>query len=276
MIALYYSKNDNKSKQIIQALTKYPTQGIHWISIDDRFQNKNGVVCVRLQTGAILPLPTELKGVPALLISKKNYAPQILYGRDIIGFFQPQQQQAVQQATQQNMEPQFDSIEPVSLSGGICSDHFCSLAEGYGAVDLKSMRASNTHNYQEYNTQDNGSLGLLQQPINMKGEPDLTAIENQKRQQYYQTPPQNNYQQQQQSSQYQMPQIPQTSSSYNYGDMLPQTNTNKNQELPAHLQPIDATKLRDSSRNIDSEMSRFQQERDNQTKYIQNNQKRVM
>jgi hypothetical protein len=258
MQIFYYGKTCTKSKQIIPILSKNPAiiQNIHFICIDDRFADKNGQICVRLPTGNIVPLPEGLKGTPALLVSKQGYHPEIFYGDKILLFFQPQQEQAIKHATQQNMEPIFDCLE--SAVGGVISDKYSSLDEIYNQNVVSgniSTTSSQLHKYHTYQN-DNGS-GLLNQTITMKGEPKEPN---------------------QSGSFGHTLQTHQNPTQYNYGDMLggTQQTNRRNVELPANMQPIDANQLRKNDRNIDSEMARFQQERENDFKNLQKRQQRAL
>jgi hypothetical protein len=148
---LYYSNFCEHSKKLLQGLSKTNVnKDLHFICIDKRVKEGNKTYIV-LESGQKIVLPDTISRVPALLLLNKNY--EVLYGEDIVQHLRPQQEVAIRQATQNNMEP-----TAFSLGGGnfgIVSDNYSFLdmepadLEAKGNGGLRQM-----HNYVHLSYQD--------------------------------------------------------------------------------------------------------------------------
>ena len=100
---LYYSQYCESSNKILSTLSKFNiADNVHFICIDKRVQ-KNGKIYVILQNGQEMLLPENITKVPALMILNQQY--RIIYGNEIINFFQGSMQTQVNQATKNNTVP---------------------------------------------------------------------------------------------------------------------------------------------------------------------------
>ena len=106
---LYYSNFCQHSKSLIQAVGRTPeiTKDMHFICIDKRVKRGDKIYIV-LENGQEIVMPSSVTMVPALLLLNDNH--RIIYGEDIMKYFQPRQQVVTQVATQNNMEPQAFAI----------------------------------------------------------------------------------------------------------------------------------------------------------------------
>jgi hypothetical protein len=148
---LYYSNFCEHSKKLLQSLSKTnANKDLHFICIDKRIK-EGGKTYIVLESGQKIVLPETISRVPALLLLHKNY--EVLYGDAIVQHLRPQQEVAVRQATQNNMEP-----SAFSLGGGnfgIISDNYSFLdmdpteLEAKGNGGLRQM-----HNYVHLSYQD--------------------------------------------------------------------------------------------------------------------------
>jgi hypothetical protein len=153
---LYYSKYCDVSKKYLQMLTKTNAQkDIHFICIDKRVQEANKTYIV-LENGQKIILPENVTRVPALLLLNQGY--QVLYGEQILQHLKPQQEIAVKQATQNNMEPL-----AFSLGGGgfnnIVSDQYSFLDQAPEELEAKGNGGlRQMHNYVDLNTAFSGQI----------------------------------------------------------------------------------------------------------------------
>ena len=106
---LYYSNFCQHSKSLIQAVGRTPeiTKDMHFICIDKRVKRGDKTYIV-LENGQEIVMPSSVTMVPALLLLNDNH--RIIYGQDIMKYFQPRQQVVTKVATQNNMEPQAFAI----------------------------------------------------------------------------------------------------------------------------------------------------------------------
>jgi len=160
---LYYSNYCEPSKKLLQAITKTQNaKDIHFICIDKRVKDNNGKVFIILQNEQKIIMPENVTRVPALLLLNQNY--KVIYGDDIYQHLKPQQQQQIQQATKNNMEPVTfqDGFSAFGgFGGGIVSDNFSFLDQSdkelsvQGGGGLRQM-----HNYVSLNEASNLNMHL--------------------------------------------------------------------------------------------------------------------
>ena len=189
---LYYSNYCEPSKKLLQTVTKTQnTKDIHFICIDKRVKDNNGTTFIVLQNGQKIVMPTNVTKVPALLLLKQDY--KVIYGDDIYKYFKPQQQQQVQQATKNNMEPVtfqdgFGAFGGVG-GGGIVSDHFSFLDQSDTELSVKGEGGvRQMHNYVSLNESMNLSMKLPQDETEYKtdklkeGETSVEALQRKREQ----------------------------------------------------------------------------------------------
>ena len=155
---LYYSNFCNHSKSIIQTLSKTNlSKDIHFICIDKRVKEDNKTYII-LENGQRIILPETVNRVPALLLLNNNY--EILYGEGILNFFKPKQEVAVQQATNNNIEPMAFSFGGGSASAyGIMSDNYSFLDMNSDELSAKGNGGvRQMHNYVHTTYMDNNSI----------------------------------------------------------------------------------------------------------------------
>lgn len=123
---LYYSNFCQHSKALIQSVGRTPeiTKDVHFICIDKRIKRGDKTYII-LENGQEIVMPNAVSMVPALLLLNDNH--RIIYGEEIMKFFQPRQQVVRRVATQNNMEPQ-----AFSLSGG----DFGSMSDSFSYFDM--------------------------------------------------------------------------------------------------------------------------------------------
>jgi hypothetical protein len=160
---LYYSNFCEPSKKLLQTVTKTQNaKDIHFICIDKRVKDSNGKVYIILQNDQKIIMPENVTRVPALLLLNQNY--KVIYGDEIYQHFRPQQQQQIQQATKNNMEPitfqdGFNSFG--GFGGGIVSDNFSFLDQSDTDLSVKgSGGMRQMHNYVSLNEANNLSMNL--------------------------------------------------------------------------------------------------------------------
>lgn len=115
---------------------------IHFINIDRRVRKPNGATYVVLENSQEILLPPSVNQVPALLLLNKGN--QVLFGQDILKFFEPRQQKEQQQATRNNGEPM-----AYSWAGGSGGSGFGVVSDNYSYLD---------QNAQDLSTQGSGGL----------------------------------------------------------------------------------------------------------------------
>ena len=100
---LYYSKYCKNCDSIISRLSKTSIQkDIHFICIDKRVKEGNKIYLL-LEGGKKVLLPETVKKVPAILLLYQGY--RVLYGKDIMNYYQPKINAETGIATQNNLEP---------------------------------------------------------------------------------------------------------------------------------------------------------------------------
>ena len=142
---LYYSNFCNHSKNIVQQLSKTTvSKDIHFICIDKRVKDENNKVYIILENGQRIIMPETLNRVPALLLLNNNYT--ILYGDNILNYLKPKQEMAIQESTNNNMEPSAFSISKTGF--GIVSDQYSFLDMSNEELNAKgSGGLRQMHNY---------------------------------------------------------------------------------------------------------------------------------
>ena len=142
---LYYSNFCNHSKNIVQQLSKTSvSKDIHFICIDKRVKDENNKVYIILENGQRIIMPETLNRVPALLLLNNNYT--ILYGDNILNYLKPKQEMAIQESTNNNMEPSAFSISKTGF--GIVSDQYSFLDMSNEELNAKgSGGLRQMHNY---------------------------------------------------------------------------------------------------------------------------------
>jgi len=125
---LYYSNFCQHSKSLIQAVGRTPeiTKDMHFICIDKRVKRGDKTYII-LENGQEIVMPSSVTMVPALLLLNDNH--RIIYGQDIMKYFQPRQQVVTKVATQNNMEPQ-----AFALGGG----GYGSMSDSFSYFDMNS------------------------------------------------------------------------------------------------------------------------------------------
>lgn len=159
---LYYSRFCESSNKILAALSKYSIiDSIHFICIDKRV-NKGGKIYVILENGQEMLLPEAINQVPALMILSQQY--RIIYGGDILKYFQSFMQAQVNHATKNNTVPVQTQANDSGLSGfggfggfsgfgsGIVSDSYSFLDQNVDELDPKGNGGlRQMHNYATLN-----------------------------------------------------------------------------------------------------------------------------
>ena len=142
---LYYSNFCNHSKNIVQQLSKTTvSKDIHFICIDKRVKDQNNKVFIILENGQRIIMPDTVNRVPALLLLNNNYT--ILYGDQILNHLKPKQEMAIQESTNNNMEPSAFSISKTGF--GIVSDQYSFLDMSTDELNAKgSGGLRQMHNY---------------------------------------------------------------------------------------------------------------------------------
>ena len=126
---LYYSNYCEHSKKIIGKLARTMTkEEVHFICIDNR-ETKNNRIYIILQNGQRLILPPNVSKVPALLLMKQEG--RIIYGDDIINFFEPKENYKKQKNTLNNGEP-------LAFSSG----EMGGMSDNYAYLDLSPEELS--------------------------------------------------------------------------------------------------------------------------------------
>ena len=188
---LYYSNYCEPSKKLLQTVTKTQnTKDIHFICVDKRVKDNNGTTFIVLQNGQKIVMPTNVTKVPALLLLKQDY--KVIYGDDIYKYFKPQQQQQIQQATKNNMEPVTfqDGFGAFGgFGGGIVSDHFSFLDQSDTEMSVKGEGGvRQMHNYVSLNDSMNLTMHLPQDDTEYKtdkikdGEMSIEALQRKREQ----------------------------------------------------------------------------------------------
>src|SRR6056300_1161853 len=100
---LYYSKYCKNCDSIIGKLSKTSVQkDIHFVCVDKRTR-KEGKTYLMLDGGKQVLLPETVQKVPAILLLYQGY--RVLYGKDIMNYYQPKINAETGVATKNNEEP---------------------------------------------------------------------------------------------------------------------------------------------------------------------------
>lgn len=169
---LYYSNYCNYSKTVLQNISKNVSSSddVHFICIDNRIV-ENGKTYIIFQNGQKIILPENIQKVPSLLLINDGFR-VIDDSNQIVDFFKPKQQERMQQATMNNMEP-----VAFGFGGGcgssIVSDNFSFLDQ-----DSKQMEARGDggmrqmHSYMSLN--DNTSIYTPEDEVDYKNGPKMS------------------------------------------------------------------------------------------------------
>ena len=149
---LYYSNFCKHSQTLLQTLSKQPSsKDIHFICIDKRTKDEKGKTFILLENGQKIIMPENVNRVPALLLLNQGY--QVLYGEAISNHLKPQQQVAVRQATQNNLEPMAFSFG--GAGSFVSSDQYSFLDMDTDALSAKGNGGvRQMHNYVDLNYND--------------------------------------------------------------------------------------------------------------------------
>lgn len=168
---LYYSKYCENSKKLLQNLSKSNVaKDIHFVCIDKRVKEANGKTYILFENGQKMLLPENITKIPALLLLNQNY--RVLYGDDIQTHFKPKEEIQVRRATNNNMTPLPQSLEPFGGFGGygVVSDNYSFLDQSdsdLGTSGNGGMRQM--HNYVGLNN-DQVMMHLPQDDAEYKSE----------------------------------------------------------------------------------------------------------
>lgn len=122
---LYYSNLCEHSKKILTFLSRSKLKDeIHFICIDKR-EIKNNECHIILENGQSVILPSKITKVPALLLLNDTYT--TIYGNDILEYFKPKEEKNIEEATDNNMEPNAFSIQNAFSAFGVHSDTYSYL-----------------------------------------------------------------------------------------------------------------------------------------------------
>jgi len=137
---LYYSNYCNKSKEILNTLSKSSAKdAIHYLCIDRREKDNGGNTYLLLEKGQRVILPPSVNKVPALLLLNEGH--RVLFGGDILNHLNPRQISYDKPTVNKQMEP-----SPYGFGGesnyGVSSDSYSFwdqssdelLAEGNGGM----------------------------------------------------------------------------------------------------------------------------------------------
>jgi hypothetical protein len=213
---LYYSNQCEKSKAILQALTRGSAhKEVHFLCIDKRIKVANNWYIV-LENGDKVVLPPQIDRVPALLLMSQGH--KVIFGDAILQYMQPRIVVANNAATQNNGEPFPFSTGTDFMGGfGVASDNFSFLDQSSDELSAKgSGGLRQLYNYatidfhdkintptEDYTPDKVGAVSLEQ--LQQKRNSDIgPAVSNQQQFQQQQAQ-QRGFQQQQQLQQQQPP-----------------------------------------------------------------------
>ena len=132
---LYYSNYCNNCKNLLSIISRTDLiKNIHFICIDKR-NIKNGKTYVVLESNQELFLTDNIKSVPALLLLNDNY--KIYYGKDIIEYLKPIEQNSRDIATNNEGEPECFAISNNSSYIGVVSDSYSFLDQDANELSAK-------------------------------------------------------------------------------------------------------------------------------------------
>ena len=157
---LYYSNYCNNCKSLLQVLSKSNvSKDIHFLCIDNRFQDKNGQMMISLENNQQTILPPQVTKVPALLLL--NHGHKVIFGKEIEEHFQPRNDTYNMDATQQNGEPLAFSLGNDNIGGfGVMSDSFSFWDQSHEELSAKGEGGTR----QMYNYASVGFGGSIETP----------------------------------------------------------------------------------------------------------------
>lgn len=148
---LYYSKLCKSSNKVLQLLSKFDmADQIHFVCIDGRI-TKNGKTYAVLGNGQEMLIPENITAVPALLILNQQY--KVIYGNEIIDFFNGHIEKQINHATKNNTIPvNIQTDQEFGTFGGfggtIASDHYSFLDQSESELNTKGNGGlRQMHNY---------------------------------------------------------------------------------------------------------------------------------
>jgi len=173
---LYYSNFCKHSQTLLQTLSKQPSsKDIHFICIDKRSKDEKGKTFILLENGQQIIMPENVNRVPALLLLNEGY--QVLYGESILNHLKPQQQVAVRQATQNNLEPMafsFGGGGGGSFGSIVSSDQYSFLDMDTDALSAKGNGGvRQMHHYVDLNYSD--KIATPDDDIDYKGSNKISS-----------------------------------------------------------------------------------------------------
>lgn len=153
---LYYSNYCENSKKLLETLGKSEKKNeIHFLCIDNRVVDKNGITHIIMENGQQIVLPPTVNCVPSLLLLKNGH--QVVSGDEIYNILEPKRNTVAEQLNN-NTEPAAFQLGSSSGSTmmGVASDSFSFLdmtsddlsAKGEGGV--RQM-----HHYVSINSENN-------------------------------------------------------------------------------------------------------------------------
>ena len=148
---LYYSNYCEKSKNLLNYLSKSSVKNnLHYVCIDRRIQKNNNIYII-LENNQELLLPNTVNAVPALMLLNNEY--KILFGDSILTYLKPVENIKLQEATNFNGEPLAFSLN--ETLNHIHSDNFSFLDQNNdelstkGEGGMRQLYNYATINYQE-------------------------------------------------------------------------------------------------------------------------------
>jgi hypothetical protein len=136
-------------------------------------KDDQGKTFILLENGQKIIMPENVNRVPALLLLNQGY--QVLYGESILNHLKPQQQVAMRQATQNNLEPIAFSFGGGGSFGSIVS------SDQYSFLDMDTDELSakgnggmrQMHHYVDLNYSD--KISTPDDDVNYKGSNKISA-----------------------------------------------------------------------------------------------------
>jgi hypothetical protein len=137
-------------------------------------KDDQGKTFILLENGQKIIMPENVNRVPALLLLNQGY--QVLYGESILNHLKPQQQVAMRQATQNNLEPM-----AFSFGGGGGSFGSIVSSDQYSFLDMDTDELSakgnggmrQMHHYVDLNYSD--KISTPDDDVNYKGSNKISA-----------------------------------------------------------------------------------------------------
>lgn len=184
---IFYSNYCNNSKKVLTGLTKTQLkEELYYICVDKRVRQPNGTTSIILENGQQITMPPSVTAVPCLLLINNGH--QTIMGDDILGHFQPKQEELNNRATMNNGEPLAFSLGSVNF--GVASDNYSFWdmtddelsAKGNGGLrqmyNYATPDYSNTINTPEDKAVSNtiGSDGMTMDKIMAQREEDVSKL----------------------------------------------------------------------------------------------------